>query len=215
MLELTPAEWFNCEMSIKRPQFLLLLMLLPGWVCPAQEKATAKLILKVDETVDGPLGGQKSSSCLRVYSDGKVLYASWRNSGMTIIDKETGKKSRPEKTISVEHHLENADEWELSSFLESKVLKGIPDKYAPPHRPIDYFENVTVRIISPNGRERQISTREFYVASLEEKSRYPSALILLMGKIDEIEKEANEKGKPTEIPSDCRLKPQETLSSLK
>jgi len=209
MLELTPTECFNCEMSIKHPQVLLLLMLLPGWVCPAQEKAAAKLILKVDETVDGPMGGQKSSSCLRVYSDGRVLYASWWNSGMTIIDKETGKNSRPEKTISVEHHLENGDEWELSSFLESKVLKGIPDKYAPPHRPIDYFENVTVRIISPNGRERQISTREFYVASLEEKSRYPSALILLMGKIDEIEKETNEKGKATEIPSDCRLKPQE------
>jgi hypothetical protein len=184
-------------------------MFLPGPPCPAQEKARAKLILKVDETVEGPLGGQKSSSCLRVYSDGKVLYARWWNSGMTIVDKETGKKSGPEKIVSVEHRLEGGDEWELSSFIESKALKGLPDKFAPPHRPIDYFEDVTVRLIGPNGTERRISTREFYVASLEEKSRYPSALIVLMDKIDEIEKAANEKGKPAEIPADCRLKPQE------
>jgi hypothetical protein len=86
-------------------------------------------------------------------------------------------------------------------------LKELPDKFAPPRQPVDYFESIKVQIINPNGKERQISTREFYVANLEEKSRYPSALVVLMGKIQEIEYEANEKGKPAEIASDCRLKP--------
>jgi hypothetical protein len=52
---------------------------------------------------------------------------------------------------------------------------------------------------------KQISIREFYVASLEEKTRYPAAVIILMGKIDEIEQEALDKGKPTEPPADCQL----------
>jgi len=125
---------------------------------------------------------------------------------MAVTDKVTGKDSRTEHSTSVMFQLEDTDTWELSSFLESKFLKHLPGEFAPPHRPIDYFETVTVKIINPNGKEKQISTREFYVASLEEKTRYPSALIVLMSKIDEIENEANSKGKPSETPSDCRLK---------
>ena len=98
--------------------------------------------------------------------------------------------------------------WDLSNYLESKAVKRLPESFPPPHRPIDYFGNVTVQIIDSKGESKQISTREFYVASLEEKSHYPSALIVLMARIDEIENETNEKGKPVEIPSDCRLKPQ-------
>ena len=186
---------------------MCLLPLLPGWACYAQEKAPAKLILKVDEVVTGPFAGQKSSSCLRIFSDGRVLYARWWNSAAAVKDNQ-GKESRPENTISVEHHVDDTDVWDLSNYLESKAVKRLPESFPPPHRPIDYFGNVTVQIIDSKGESKQISTREFYVASLEEKSHYPSALIVLMARIDEIENETNEKGKPVEIPSDCRLKPQ-------
>jgi len=110
----------------------LFIMLAAGLVCDAQEKASSNLILKVDANVSGPFGGQKSSSCLRVHSDGKVLYAHWWNSFATVVDEKTGKESRPENTVSVEHHLDDGDKWELSSFLESKVLKGLPEKFGPP-----------------------------------------------------------------------------------
>ena len=194
-------------MPIRLIRFLSFLTLLPCWTCYAQEKTPAKLILKVDETVAGPFAGQKSSSCLRIFSDGRVLYARWSNSAGTVKD-DKGKESRPDHTTSVEHRLDGTDVWELSNYVESKAVKKLPDSFPPPHRPIDYFENVTVQIIGSNGEKKQISTREFYVASLEEKSHYPSALIVLMSKVDEIENETNEKGKPAEIPSDCQLKPQ-------
>jgi len=195
-------------MSTRAHKLFCFLILLVSLACSAQEKASSNLILKVDESVRGPFGGQKSSSCLRVYSDGKVLYARWWNSFATVVDEKTGEESRRENTVSVEHHLGDGDKWELSSFLESKVLKSLPEKFDPPHQPIDYFESVTVRIIAPNGKQKQISTREFYMANLEEKSRYPSALIVLMDKIDEIEREANEKGKPVSPSPDCQLKPE-------
>lgn len=193
-------------MLCKTIRLLSVLILLPSWPCSAQKEALPRLILKVDETVNGPMGGERSSSCLRIYSDGRVIYASWRNSAMKIIDKETGRESRPGKTISVEHHLDSVDGWELPRLLESKALKNIPNNFDPPHRPIDYFEQVTIGIFGAKGTKKLISTREYYVASLEEKTRYPSALILLMEKIDQIEKAASEQGRPTEIPSDCQSK---------
>ena len=174
-------------------------------VCLAQEKGPAKLILKVDEQVTGPLGGQRSSSCLRLYSDGTALYASWWNEGIATID-ETGKQSHPEHTVSVEHRLDRGDLWELSNFLESKPVNKLATKFPPPHPPVDYIEDISVQFAGKKGVTRQTSTREFYVADLEEKSRYPSALIVLMDRIDQIEREANEKGKPAPIPADCRLK---------
>jgi hypothetical protein len=193
---------------LTRAHKLFWLLLFTSMVCPTQEKPSSTLILKVDTNVSGPFGGQKSSSCMRVYSDGKVLFAHWWNSFATIVDEKTGKESRPDHTVSVEHHLGDGDKWELSSFLESKTVKSLPQKFDPPHPPIDYFENVTVRIIAPDGRQKQISAREFYVANLEEKSRYPSALLVLMNRINEIEQEANEKGKPISPPLDCQLKPE-------
>jgi len=190
----------------KRVDSILFATLLTSLVCLGQEKAPSKLILKVDETVSGPFGGQKASSCLRVYSDGKVHFASRRNSAISIVDEKTGQESRPEHTISVEHRLEQTDEWELSHFLKSKPLKRLPEEFAPPHTPIDYVESILVEIIGPSGKSKRISTREFYMASLEEKIRYPSALIVLMGKIDDIEHEASDKGKPTDMLPDCQLK---------
>ncbi len=99
-------------------------------------------------------------------------------------------------------------QWELSDLLESKAIKKLPEKFSPPHQPIDYFEMISVQIIGKDGKSKDISTREYYVASLKEKTRYPSALILLMDKINEIERVSNEKGTPIEIPQDCQLKPE-------
>jgi hypothetical protein len=185
---------------------LFLSLLFGTCVCCAEEKTPSKLILKVDEAVSGPFGGQTSASCLRVYSDGRVVYASRWNSAFSVVD-AAGQESRPEHKVSVEHHLEEGDAFELSAFFESKALKRLSDKFAPPHPPIDYFETTSVQIMLPRGRSKQISTREFYVADMEEKTRYPAALIVLMDKIDEIEKQAADKGKPIESPPDCRLNP--------
>jgi hypothetical protein len=124
---------------------------------------------------------------------------------MAIVDK-AGRESRPEHKVSVVHQLDQGDEFELSSFLESKAIKRLAERFAPPHVPIDYFENTVVQITLPRSAPKQISTREFYVADLEEKFRYPATLIVLMDRIDEIEKEASDKGKPTEIPPDCQPK---------
>jgi hypothetical protein len=194
-------------MPVSRAASLLFVVLLFGSACSAQGRDSGKLILIVDGTVDGPLGGQKSSSCLRIFSDGTVNYASWGNSAPSLVDKETGLETRPEHTVSVQHHLDKGGIWELSSFLESSVIRGLPEKFGPPHRPIDYFEQISIQIMEPQGSPKLISTREFYVASLEEETHYPSALIVLMHKIDEIEREANSKGTPAAVPPSCKLKP--------
>lgn len=175
-----------------------------GWT--AQNKPQSTLILKVDETTIGPNAGQKSSSCLRIYADGKVTYARWWNSSAIIVDSVTNEESRPEYTVSVEHHLTDTDVWELSRFLQSKPVARLAEKFGPPHPAIDYFEQVTASIMSVKGQSKTISTQEYYTADLAEKSRYPSALILLMDRINEIETEAKTKGRPTEIPADCLLK---------
>ena len=124
---------------------------------------------------------------------------------MAIVD-GAGRESRPEHKVSVEHQLDEGDEFELSTFLESKAIKRLAERFAPPHPPIDYIESTVVQITLPRVAPKHISTREFHVADLEEKTRYPAALIVLMERINEIEKEASDKGKPTEIPPDCRPK---------
>jgi len=182
-----------------------LAILLLATASPAQNHTPNRLILKVDETVMGPFGGQRSSSCLRVYSDGRATYTKWWNSNAVIVD-SAGAESRPEQTVSVTHRLADTDVWELSAFLESNGVKRLPQKFDPPHKPIDYFERVTVDVIDSRNRSKKIVAREYYVASLEEKVRYPSALILLMDRIDQIEQEAVDKGAPSEVPADCSLK---------
>jgi hypothetical protein len=194
-------------MPTKWTALLILGMLFVSGVCCAQQKTTHELILSVDETASGPFGGEKSSSCLRVYSDGKVRYARWWNEAVTIVD-EAGRKSRPEHTISLEYDLEDGSALELSTFFKSKPLRRLPEKFGPPHRPVDYVEITSVQIRLAKGKSKHISAREFYVADLEEKARYPAALIVLMDKIDEIEKQTSNNGKPAETPPDCQLRPE-------
>src|SRR5947209_5102950 len=107
----------DCYM-LKTQTNLFLFIMLFSWACSAQRKVPGNLILKVDEALSGPFVGQKSTSCLRVYSDGTVLYASWWNSAVTLVDKETGQESRPEHVVAVVYHLEDNDQSDLSSFLE-------------------------------------------------------------------------------------------------
>lgn len=184
---------------------LVLAVVMLSALCLPQDRADLKLVLSVEQTVSGPYGGQKSSGCLRVYSDGKVVYARWWNSAATLVD-TAGKKTRPEHTISTEYLMDKLDVSELTRFLKTKSVKNLRNAFGPPHAPIDYFENTSVRMRSPNGQSKQIITREYYVASLDEKVKYPSALIVLMDKIDEIERLAEEEGKPVEVPADCHLK---------
>ncbi len=174
-------------------------------LCLPQEQADAKLVLSVDATVSGPYAGQKSSDCLRVHSNGRVLYARWWNSAATLID-AAGKRTRPEHTISTEYQMDEFLISELTRLLKTKSVKNLRDAFGPPHAPIDYFENTSVQMRASNGHSKQITAREYYVASLDEKTKYPSALIVLMDKIDEIQRLAEEKGKPVEVPADCHLK---------
>jgi hypothetical protein len=171
----------------------------------AQDNRSDKVVLKVDEIVSGPFEGQKSTSCLRVHNDGKVVYSRWWTSAATIVDSVTNVASRPEHTVTVAGQLEDTDIWDLRQFLESKAVRRLPEKFGPPHKPVDYFERVSVEIPGNKGNTKKLSTREYYVADLKEKTRYPSALIVLMDRITQIEEVATTKGKPTEIPTDCSL----------
>jgi hypothetical protein len=171
----------------------------------AQAGRPAKPALKVDEISRGPFGGQKSASCLRVYADRTVIYAEWSTSAVTLVDR-AGTESRPEHTSAFSYQLSDGDFLELSGLLESKAVTKLSENFGPPHKPVDYFERVSVEIPHEKGPSKKLSTREYYVADLEEKTRYPSALILLMDRIDQMEKAATSTGVPTEVPNDCSLK---------
>jgi hypothetical protein len=184
---------------------------LAGWLLlvalASAENKPSPLVLAVEETSSGPFGGQKSRSCLRVYSDGRMVFASWSTSPVDIED-ENGKVTRPEKTYARAYQFPERDSWEISSFiefLESKPVRRLKSYFPPPHTAIDYFETTTVRWTPKNGKEKQVQTREYYVASLIEKTKYPAALIILMGKIEELENTVHEKGTDVEVPSDCKL----------
>jgi hypothetical protein len=92
-------------------------------------------------------------------------------------------------------------------------LRGLEPYYPPPHPPTDFFETTSVQVILPDGKGKQVHTREYYVASLVEKTKYPSALIVLMDQVEQFEHAVAENGTPTEVPPDCKLdqKPEPAL----
>jgi hypothetical protein len=141
--------------------------------------------------------------CLAIYSDGKVTYFHKWNSGEVRIDAKTGRKSLLERTVSVESQLTRAELFEISRFLESEVVKAIGASFVIPYSHIDYSESAKVHIFGPDGDERTISINGYAVAGLEQKSQLPGALIVLMDKIEEIEKTAALKGKGAQFPLDC------------
>jgi hypothetical protein len=57
----------------------------------------------------------------------------------------------------------------------------------------------------PVGNEKCVEIRDYGEAGLEQKGQLPEALIVLMDKIEEIEKVAALKGKTTRIPSNCSV----------
>ncbi len=196
--------------------FALCVTLIPlgfGGFCSAQEPA--RLVLKVDDVSSGPFGGQKGASGLKVYSDGRVIYSSWSTSAMGVQD-ERGKITHPEKRESREYRFPERDSWQVSAFadfLQSKAVRRLKSYFPAPHRPIDFFETSTVELFLPNGQTKQLRTQEYYVASLVEKAKYPSALIILMDRIKELENTVVDKGTPSEIPLDCRLEHQSESGS--
>ena len=141
-----------------------------------------------------------------LYSDGRLIQASSSTAAMGVQD-ENGKVTHPERTDYREYRFPERDSWQVSSFvdfLQSKPLFKLKSYFPPPHPPIDFVETSTVEVPLPNGKIKQIQTREYYVASLVEKAKYPSALIILMDKLEQLEDTVSEKGTPTESSSDCR-----------
>src|SRR5208282_4155023 len=172
-------------------------------VCSAQETPQVKPILKLDGWSRGPFSGQESNSCLTIYSDGKLKYFHRWNPGSIKVDPKTRKKSLLRQTVSVESRIAQDDLLELRRFLESESVKALAESFVVPHSPIDYSESATIHIEGPNGDGKSVSIDAYSVADLEQKSRLPGALIVLMNKIEEIEKTAALRGKATKIPRAC------------
>ena len=185
--------------------FLPAVVLVLGLVCSAQEQP-ATLVLLAYHGSSGPFGGEKGSSCLMLYSDGRMVQSSSSTAAMGV-QNENGKITHPERTDYREYKFPERDSWQVSGFvdfLQSKALLKLKSYFPPPHPPIDFVETSTVEVLLPRGKIKQIQTREYYVASLVEKARYPSALIILMDKLEQLEDAVAEKGTSTEPSSDCR-----------
>jgi hypothetical protein len=189
--------------SIKLRLFFPFFFVFTLSVCSAQETTQVKQILKMHAWSQGPFERQKSNSCLTIYSDGKLNYFHRWNPGRIKANPNSGKKSLLEQTVSVESHLTQSDLLELRRFLESDAVQVLAESFVVPHSPIDYSESATIHIIGPNGNSKPVSIDAYSVADLEQKSQLPGALIVLMDKIEEIEKAAIIKGKATKIPPAC------------
>lgn len=173
--------------------------------CAAQEQP-ARLVLQAYHGSSGPFGGEKGTSCLMLYSDGRVVQASSSTAALGVQD-EHGTVTHPEKSDSREYRFPERDSWQVSGFidfLQSKALRKLNSYFPPPHPPIDFSETSTVEVFLPNGKIKQIQTREYYVASLVEKTRYPSALIILMDNLEQLEDTVAAKGTLTGTSPDCR-----------
>lgn len=195
-------------MLIGRVTLLTLSLLLFGKSTFSQTALSPNptLIIAVDEDSYGPIGASRSLSCLRVYSNGKVTYARWWRSGITLVDSETGKKEPQEHGASFEYQLEKYAADELSDFMQSKPVLKLSDSFAPPHAAIDYFETTHMKFQSKIV-SKEITAREFFVASLVERARYPSALLVLLQRVDEIRKDAENRGKADNVPKMCKIVP--------
>jgi len=172
--------------------------------CFSQENQQ-RLIIKVDQKSSGPFSGQRGSLCLRVYTNGRVTLSEWSTAAGSIVDK-AGKETRSETTANLEYSFPQRDLYrvsELEEFLTSKAVQKLPATFARPHRPIDFFETSEIEIPHPGGRPKQISVPEYYAASLLERAKYPSVLLILMDQLARLEDEVTEKGKPAEPSSDC------------
>jgi hypothetical protein len=62
------------------------------------------------------------------------------------------------------------------------------------------------------GQAKRVQAREYYVAALEEKAKYPSALIVFMNSIEQLETVITEKGTPETEDPGCQIP--EALSNV-
>ena len=147
-----------------------------------------EVVLNVIQTGSRPFDS-KAASCLSVFSDGKVIYGvpSMRSSVWT-------------------YRLDSSERDELLDFLRSKAVRKLPKKFGPPEPAVDFFEIVSITIQHQTAKPQSLSTREYHVANLEEKARYPSALITLFDEIDRIGATARRTWTPAELPTDCAEK---------
>jgi hypothetical protein len=90
----------------------------------AQTGSAGKVLLKADGVVSGPIGGQKSRSCLRIYADGTVIYA------------KSEDDAKLDRAVAFAYQLRDVDAWELSSLLKSKAVRRLAESFAPPHKPV-------------------------------------------------------------------------------
>ena len=104
-----------------------------------------------------------------------------------------------QRTVSVESRLSHSELWELSEFLKSEVVTALEKVFVVPSAGIDYAESTTLHINGADGNEKRILIREYSTAGLQEKGKLPAALVVLMDKIEEIEKSASLSGKPAKI----------------
>jgi hypothetical protein len=175
--------------------------------CYSQENQH-QLMIKVDQKSSGPFAGQRGSLCLRVYASGRITLSEWSTAAGSTVDK-AGKETRSETTVNLEYSFPREDLYrmsELEEFLTSKAVQKLPATFARPHRPVDFFETSEIQITHPSGRSKKISVPEYYAASLVERTKYPSVLLILMDQLARLEDEVTEKGKPAEPSADCALR---------
>jgi hypothetical protein len=155
-------------------------------------KPEPQIVLRVDEDTNGPFGGERSKRCLRVYNNGTIYMGSHSLAGFIEKDQH-GNETRPERKQFRQFKIESYEVSYLADLSESKEFRSLRDFYRPPHSAIDYFSTIRVRL-EIGKFTKQITTREYYVASMAEKARYPSALVVLMEWIERTETEALQKG---------------------
>ena len=124
------------------------------------------------------------------------------------ITDEHGNVTHPETKTSREYKFLDRDSWQVSGyidFIQSRAMRKLKSYFPPPHRPIDYTETSTVDVFFSHGKTKRIQAREYYVASLEEKAKYPSALIILMDTLEKFEDTVADKGTSTSATVDCEF----------
>jgi hypothetical protein len=186
--------------------WLLVSILLSGYLLAAQNN-TSRLVVTVGTASSGPFGGQSGLSCFAIYSDGEAFTFALSSEGVGSKD-ASGKVIHSEKQESRVYRFPEKDLWRIegfADFLDSKAVRGLKAYYPPPHRPIDFVETTVVNWSPVKGQPKGMQVREYYVASLDEKAKYPSALIVLMDSIDQFETIVTEKGTPGAENPGCRL----------
>jgi len=165
---------------------------------------TRHLLVRLNETTSGPVGGQKGFGCLEIYDDGQVSYfhaARW--DGVTFQD-QNGHKVNFDSTRKTQTKLEEYEVSQLREFLKTKDFKSLDASFPPPHTPIDYFEATHIEAFENDQLTKAIDVREFRVASMVERQRYPASLLILMNDLEKIEERAVH-GTATDITPACAM----------